>query len=58
VSIIPTYVMWHLRTLGRPWGSLPAWVMLLEYGCLSVAAVIIALRRIPQSPAPNAQRSR
>jgi alpha-1,6-mannosyltransferase len=45
VSIIPTYVMWHLRTLGRPWGSLPVWVMLLEYGCLAAAAVIIAFRR-------------
>src|SRR5207247_11118297 len=20
VSIIPTYVMWHLRAIGRPWG--------------------------------------
>lgn len=46
VSIIPTYVMWHLRTLGRPWGPLPGWVMLLEYGCVAIAAAIIALRRI------------
>jgi hypothetical protein len=38
VSIIPTYVMWHLRTLGRPWGSLPVWVMVLEYGCVAAAA--------------------
>jgi alpha-1,6-mannosyltransferase len=53
VSIIPTYVMWHLRTLGRPWGSLPGWVMLLEYGCLAIAAAIVALRRITQSPAPQ-----
>jgi hypothetical protein len=45
VSIIPTYVMWHLRTLGRPWGPLPDWVMLLEYGCVAIAAAIIALRR-------------
>src|SRR2546429_542103 len=51
VSIIPTYVMWCLRTLGRPWGALPGWVMLLEYGCVAIAAAIIALRRIPQSPA-------
>jgi alpha-1,6-mannosyltransferase len=58
VSIFPTYVMWHLRTLGRPWGALPGWVMLLEYGCVAIAAVIIALRRIPRSPAPNAQLSR
>jgi alpha-1,6-mannosyltransferase len=45
VSIIPTYVMWHLRTPGRPWGALPGWVMLLEYGCVAIAAAIIALHR-------------
>jgi hypothetical protein len=45
VSIFPTYVMWHLRTLGRPWGSLPGWVMLLEYGCVATAVAILALRR-------------
>ena len=45
VSIIPVYVMWHLRALGRPWGSLPGWVMLLEYGCLAMAAAIIGFRR-------------
>jgi alpha-1,6-mannosyltransferase len=49
VSIIPTYVMWHLRTLGRPWGPLPVWVMLLEYGCVAMAAAILWLshRREP-----------
>ena len=46
VSIIPTYVQWHLRATGRPWGSLPGWVMLLEYGCVAIAAAVIALRRI------------
>jgi hypothetical protein len=51
VSIIPTYVMWHLRTLGRPWGPLPVWVMLLEYGCVAIAAAMIALRRICRSVA-------
>jgi alpha-1,6-mannosyltransferase len=45
VSIIPTYVMWHLRTIGRPWGSLPGWVMLVEYGCLAIAGAIVVLRR-------------
>src|SRR5581483_2992070 len=29
VSIIPTYYVWHLRTLGRPW-SVPNWILLLE----------------------------
>ncbi len=58
VSIIPVYIQWHLRTLGRPWGALPGWVMLLEYGCVAIAAAIIGVRRIAQSPAPNAQRNR
>jgi alpha-1,6-mannosyltransferase len=45
VSIFPTYVQWHLRTLGHPWGPLPGWVMLLEYGCVAIAAAILWLRR-------------
>jgi alpha-1,6-mannosyltransferase len=45
VSIIPTYIVWHLRTLGRPW-VLPGWVMLLEYGCVAASGTIIALRRL------------
>ena len=45
VSIIPVYVQWHLRALGRPWGTLPGWVMLLEYGCVAGAAAIMWLRR-------------
>jgi hypothetical protein len=44
VSIIPTYYVWHLRTLGRPW-LVPGWIMLLEYGCVATAAAIILLRR-------------
>jgi alpha-1,6-mannosyltransferase len=51
VSIIPTYVMWHWRTLGRPWGALPDWVMLLEYGCAAIAGTLIALRQIRRSTA-------
>jgi hypothetical protein len=51
VSIFPTYIMWHLRALGRPWGPLPVWVMLLEYGCVAITAAIIALRRINRSAA-------
>ena len=49
VSIIPDLRQWHLRTLGRPWGSLPGWVMLLEYGCVAMAAAIILLRRITRT---------
>jgi alpha-1,6-mannosyltransferase len=53
VSIIPVYLQWHLRSLGRPWGALPGWVMLLEYGCVATAAAIIALRRITRPAAPE-----
>jgi hypothetical protein len=45
VSIIPTYYVWHLRALGRPW-LVPGWVMLLEYGSVAAAAGVIGLRRL------------
>ncbi|MFY9905942.1 MAG: glycosyltransferase family 87 protein [Terriglobales bacterium] len=44
VSIIPTYYVWHLRTLGHPW-LVPGWIMLLEYGCVAIAGVIVVLQR-------------
>lgn len=50
VSIAPVYVMWHLRMLGRPWGPLPVWVMLLEYGSVAIAAAIVGLRRRMSRP--------
>jgi hypothetical protein len=53
VSIITTYIMWHLRALGRPWGPLPDWVMLLEYGCVATAGAMIALRRLIRPAAPR-----
>jgi alpha-1,6-mannosyltransferase len=53
VSIIPTYVQWHLRALGRPWGSLPGWVMLVEYGCVAMTGAIVLLRRITRPAAPQ-----
>jgi alpha-1,6-mannosyltransferase len=52
VSIIPTYYVWHLRTLGRPW-LLPGWIMLLEYGCVAMSVAIILLRRITRPAAPE-----
>ncbi|HWX55593.1 MAG TPA: hypothetical protein VN176_13460 [Verrucomicrobiae bacterium] len=45
VSIIPTYYVWHLRTLGRPW-LVPGWIMLLEYGAVATAGALIAFRRL------------
>jgi glycosyl transferase family 87 len=50
LSIIPTYYVWHLRTVGRSW-LVPDWIMVLEYGSVAVAAAIIALRRITRSAA-------
>jgi len=50
LSIIPTYYVWHLRIVGRPW-LVPEWIMVLEYGSVAVAAAIIALRRITRSAA-------
>ena len=49
VSIIATYVMWHLRALTGSWGSLPVWVMPLEYGSVAIVAAVVALRRITRS---------
>jgi hypothetical protein len=49
VSIIPTYYVWQLRTLGRPW-IVPDWILLLEYGSLAIAAAIVGVRRITRSP--------
>lgn len=51
VSIIPTYYVWHLRTLGRPW-LVPGWIMLLEYGSVAMVAAIIGLRRLTRGSVP------
>ncbi|HLM82538.1 MAG TPA: glycosyltransferase family 87 protein [Terriglobales bacterium] len=52
VSIIPTYYVWHLRAVGRPW-LVPGWIMLLEYGTVAMTAAIILFRRITRSAAPG-----
>ena len=52
VSIIPTYLVWHLRTLGRPF-VLPPWVMLLEYGAVAITAAVILLRRVNRPATPQ-----
>jgi hypothetical protein len=53
VAIIPTYIVWHLRTLGRPW-LVPGWVMLVEYGCVAITAAVVGLRRFAR---PTTSRS-
>lgn len=49
LSIISTYVQWHLRSVGHPWGALPGWVMLVEYGCVAGTAAIMWLFRRRQA---------
>jgi hypothetical protein len=51
VSIVPTYIVWHLRTVGRPW-VVPGWIMLLEYGSVATAAVAVGLRWHTRPGAP------
>jgi alpha-1,6-mannosyltransferase len=56
VSIIPTYIVWHLRIPGGPF-ELPAWVMVLEYGSVAIAAVIVLMRRTRAlAPPPSADK--
>jgi len=50
LSIIPTYYVWHLRMVGRPW-LVPGWILMLEYGSVATAAGIIGLRRFTRSAA-------
>jgi hypothetical protein len=45
LSIIPTYYVWHLRVVGRPW-IVPGWIMILEYGAVAVATAILVLRKV------------
>ena len=52
VSIIPTYYVWHLRAIGRPW-LVPGWIMVVEYGAVAVGATIICLRRLVQPAIPR-----
>jgi hypothetical protein len=43
VSILPTYLVWHLRAMGKPW-KLPNWVLVLEYGAVAATAFAAAWR--------------
>ncbi len=55
VSIIPTYIVWHLRTLGDPW-LVPGWVTLFEYGSVATAGAAILWRRLRRSPVSGRPR--
>jgi len=52
VSIIPTYIVWHLRAPGHPW-VLPGWIVLLEYGAVAMTAAAIILGRRIDRAAPQ-----
>ena len=52
ISIIPTYYVWRLRTLGLPW-VVPDWILLLEFGSVLATAAIVASRRLFESTAPQ-----
>jgi hypothetical protein len=42
VSILPTYIVWNLRSLGHEW-RVPGWILLLEYGAVAITAAIVSL---------------
>jgi alpha-1,6-mannosyltransferase len=52
VSIIPTYIVWYLRALGRPW-LLPNWATLLEYGSVATAGALVLLHRLVKPAVPG-----
>jgi alpha-1,6-mannosyltransferase len=48
ISILPTFYVWHLRTLGGEW-VVPGWILLLEYGSVAAAAAILEFWRLKRS---------
>ena len=54
VGILPTYYVWHLRARGQPW-ILPGWIVVLEYGLVTITAAIILLRRSLARPRHRVQ---
>jgi alpha-1,6-mannosyltransferase len=52
LSIIPSYYVWHLRRVGRPW-VVPGWITWLEYGSVAIIAALIVWRRVRQPSAPQ-----
>lgn len=52
VSIIPTYYVWRMRELGLPW-VVPNWILLLEYGSVAIASLILSWQRFGRAEAPG-----
>jgi len=58
LSIIPTYYVWHLRTVGGQW-LVPNWILTLEYGAAALTAAILVFRKFSRPPAvEHAERGR
>jgi Glycosyltransferase family 87 len=45
ISILSTYLVWHLRSFGHAW-QVPGWILLLEYGSVAATAAIVLLLRM------------
>ena len=45
ISILPTYIVWRLRSLGHEW-HVPGWVLFLEYGSVAIATALVWFRRM------------
>jgi len=52
ISILPTYIVWYLRSRGYEWYA-PTWALWLEYGSVAIAAAFVLLRREPQITLPH-----
>jgi alpha-1,6-mannosyltransferase len=52
LSIIPTYVVWYLRSLGHPW-LLPDWVTMLEYGSVAATGAFVLVWRLTRPELPR-----
>ncbi len=56
ISILPTYFVWHLRSLGQEW-HVPGWMLVLEYGAIAVTAAIVWLCRGTKADAPTSSEA-
>jgi alpha-1,6-mannosyltransferase len=52
LSIIPTYVVWYLRSLGQPW-LLPNWVTPLEYGSVAATGAMVLWYQLTRPAVPH-----
>ncbi|HEY0702480.1 MAG TPA: hypothetical protein VGD60_06915 [Candidatus Acidoferrales bacterium] len=47
ISILPTYLVWYLRSRGYEW-YVPNWILALEFGSVVIAAALVLLQRAAQ----------